>query len=87
MLITSLQDPFWNGSIEEQAIGRAHRIGQRQEVNVHRLVVPNTVEDRILDLQEKKKQLIETALDENAGKSLARLGTRELGYLFGVNSL
>ena len=76
-------DPFWNPFIEEQAIDRAHRIGQQHEVNVHRIVIPNTVEDRILALQEKKRELINTALDENAGKSLARLGIRELAFLFG----
>ena len=41
-----------------------------------------TVEDRILALQQKKQQLVESALDENAGNSVARLGVRELGYLF-----
>ncbi len=51
-------------------------------VQVHRLLVPETVEDRILALQEKKKELIETALDENAARNVSRLGVRELGYLF-----
>jgi len=46
--------------------------------------VPNTVEDRILALQEKKRELIEGALDENASRSIGRLGTRELGFLFDV---
>jgi SNF2 family DNA or RNA helicase len=78
-------DPFWNPFIEEQAIDRAHRIGQQHEVNVHRIVIPNTVEDRIVQLQDKKRELITTALDENAGKSLARLGVRELGFLFGIH--
>jgi hypothetical protein len=41
-----------------------------------------TVEDRILALQEKKRELVETALDETAGRSIARLGVRELGFLF-----
>lgn len=75
-------DPFWNPYVEEQAIDRAHRIGQMREVHVHRILVPETVEDRIIELQEKKRSLIEGALDENAGKSIARLGTRELAYLF-----
>ena len=51
-------------------------------VQVHRLLVPDTVEDRILALQEKKRELIETALDENAARNVSRLGVRELGYLF-----
>ncbi|ETI23878.1 hypothetical protein G647_05685 [Cladophialophora carrionii CBS 160.54] len=46
-----------------------------------------TVEDRILNLQEKKRRLVETALDESAGRQVSRLGVRELGYLFGLNSL
>lgn len=75
-------DPFWNPFIEEQAIDRAHRIGQTRPVNIHRLLIENTVEDRIIDLQEKKRNLINRALDETASKSLSRLGRRELAYLF-----
>ncbi|KAE8385977.1 SNF2 family N-terminal domain-containing protein [Aspergillus alliaceus] len=77
-------DPFWNPYIEEQAIDRAHRIGQVREVQIHRILVQNTVEDRILELQDKKRELIEGALDEKASKNISRLGTRELAYLFGV---
>ncbi|KAL8988484.1 MAG: hypothetical protein Q9177_002453 [Variospora cf. flavescens] len=80
-------DPFWNPYVEEQAIDRAHRIGQQRPVQVHRILVQGTVEDRILALQEKKRAMIESALDENAGRQVARLGVRELGYLFqGVNT-
>ncbi|EEH33602.2 DNA repair protein RAD16 [Paracoccidioides lutzii Pb01] len=75
-------DPFWNPYIEEQAIDRAHRIGQVRPVVVHRILVKNTVEDRILDLQEKKRTLIEGALDEGASQRIGRLGTRELAFLF-----
>jgi SNF2 family DNA or RNA helicase len=80
-----IMDPFWNPYIEEQAIDRAHRIGQRYNVIVRRVVVPGTVEDRILTLQEQKRELINSALDENAARSLARLGQRELAYLFGLS--
>jgi len=75
-------DPFWNPYIEEQAIDRAHRIGQRRPVQVHRILVPRTVEDRIIALQEKKRELIEGALDENASATIGRLGERELAFLF-----
>lgn len=75
-------DPFWNPYIEEQAIDRAHRIGQLRDVHIHRILVEKTVEDRILDLQEKKRELIEGALDEKARKNVSRLGTQELAYLF-----
>jgi hypothetical protein len=78
-------DPFWNPYIEEQAIDRAHRLGQRRDVRVHRVVIADSVEDRILQLQEKKRELVESALDENAGKNIGRLGERELAFLFGVS--
>ncbi|KAK5095587.1 hypothetical protein LTS08_007979 [Lithohypha guttulata] len=93
-------DPFWNPFVEYQAADRCYRIGQRREVTVHRVLIGEegvdheanpehvfTVEDRILQLQEKKRQLVENALDENAASQVSRLGVRELGYLFGVNDM
>ena len=77
-------DPFWNPYVEEQAIDRAHRIGQVRPVKVHRVLIPSTVEDRIIELQEKKRALIEEALDEKQHQSISRLGVQELAYLFGV---
>lgn len=77
-------DPFWNPFIEDQAIDRAHRMPQKREVHVHRILVPETVEDRICTLQEKKRELINTALDEGVGKRLTRLSVGELQYLFGL---
>ncbi|KAG8624571.1 hypothetical protein KVT40_007638 [Elsinoe batatas] len=79
-------DPFWNPYIEEQAIDRAHRLGQEREVRVHRLLVEETVEDRILKLQEDKRAMINEALDEGAAQRLSRLSAAELGYLFGVRA-
>ena len=46
-------DPFWNPYVENQAVDRIHRIGQTRPVKVHRIVIGNTVEDRILLLQER----------------------------------
>ncbi|KAM0720425.1 hypothetical protein Q7P37_004561 [Cladosporium fusiforme] len=77
-------DPFWNPYIEEQAIDRAHRIGQVRPVKVHRVLVENTVEDRIIELQNKKREVIEAALDEKEHQNISRLGVQELAYLFGV---
>ena len=51
---------------------------------MHRILVEGTVEDRIIQLQEKKREMINTALDENEARKIARLGVRELAYLFGV---
>jgi superfamily II DNA or RNA helicase len=59
-----LLDPWWNPAVETQAADRAHRIGQTQPVVVHRLVAEDTVEERILELQEKKRALAETALGD-----------------------
>lgn len=80
-----IMDPFWNPYIEEQAIDRAHRLGQTRNVMVHRVLVKETVEDRIVALQEKKRALISEALDEKASQSLGRLSVQELAYLFGIS--
>lgn len=77
-----LFDPFWNPYVEDQAIDRAHRIGQTKDVFVHRLLIENTVEDRIITLQEQKRELISGALDEGGSMNISRLDVRELAYLF-----
>jgi SNF2 family DNA or RNA helicase len=65
-----LVDPWWNPAVEDQAADRAHRIGQDKPVMVYRLVARDTVEERILELQEKKRGLAEAALSE-AGRATA----------------
>jgi superfamily II DNA or RNA helicase len=55
-------DPWWNPATEEQAADRAHRIGQDRPVMVHRLIATDTVEEKILALQTKKRMLAEQAL-------------------------
>ena len=55
-------DPWWNPAVEDQAADRAHRIGQERPVMVYRLVARDTVEERILALQEKKREISEAAL-------------------------
>jgi SNF2 family DNA or RNA helicase len=61
-----LCDPWWNPAVEEQAADRAHRIGQDKPVNVYRMVAKDTVEERILQLQEKKRA-IATTVTSGAG--------------------
>lgn len=58
-------DPWWNPFAEKQAIGRAHRIGQENKVTAVRFITKNTVEEKILMLQENKKLLSDSLLDEN----------------------
>lgn len=82
-----LVDPYWNPSVEDQAIGRAHRISQNKPVRVHRLLVENTVEDRILTIQQRKKELAGAIIDAQTMKEASALDSRELGYLFGLNAL
>ncbi len=58
-------DPWWNPAVEAQAIGRAHRMGQKQKVFAYRLVARGTVEEKILELQKKKKDLAESIISED----------------------
>jgi SNF2 family DNA or RNA helicase len=69
-----LLDPWWNPAVEDQAADRAHRIGQDKPVMVYRMVADDTVEERILSLQQKKRALAEAAL---GGASAASSITRE----------
>jgi superfamily II DNA or RNA helicase len=57
-----LLDPWWNPAVEDQAADRAHRIGQERPVIVHRMVSKDTVEERMLALQEKKRKIADVAL-------------------------
>ncbi len=61
-----LMDPWWNPAVEAQAIDRAHRFGQNRAVNASRLIVRGTVEERILELQQKKRGLIAATIEERA---------------------
>jgi SNF2 family DNA or RNA helicase len=68
-----LCDPWWNPAVEAQAADRAHRIGQDKPVMVYRLVATDTVEERILSLQEHKRALFDAALgDAGAATGLTR---------------
>ncbi|RMG19421.1 MAG: DEAD/DEAH box helicase [Deltaproteobacteria bacterium] len=71
-----LLDPWWNPAVEDQAAGRAHRIGQVRPVVVHRLIAADTVDERILELQERKRGLAEAALGE--ADAAARLSREDL---------
>ncbi|RDA95308.1 hypothetical protein CP533_3518 [Ophiocordyceps camponoti-saundersi (nom. inval.)] len=77
-----IMDPFWNPYIEMQAIDRAHRIGQQREVSVYRILSEDTVEDRIIELQMRKKEMVEAALDETESMKIGRLNVNELRFLF-----
>ena len=60
-------DPWWNAAAEDQATDRAHRIGQTRDVNVYRIVAGDTIEERILRLQETKSELARRFVDQTSG--------------------
>ncbi|KAG8385577.1 hypothetical protein BUALT_Bualt03G0059600 [Buddleja alternifolia] len=81
-----LLDLWWNPTTEDQAIDRAHRIGQTRPVSVFRLTVKDTVEDRILALQQKKREMVASAFGEDGtGSRQTRLTVEDLKYLFRVD--
>ncbi len=70
-----LLDPWWNPAVEAQAIDRAHRIGQKQKVFAYRLIARDTIEEKVLQLQAKKRDLASAILTED--HSILRTLTRE----------
>lgn len=77
-------DPWWNPSIEDQATDRAHRIGQKNVVEVIKLVAKETIEEKIVALQEDKKELINNVMtgEIESGKLLNTLSEEEILDLF-----
>lgn len=59
-------DPWWNPAVEDQATDRAHRIGQKRTVSVYRLIAKDSVEEKILQLSEKKRELMTNVLNTEA---------------------
>ncbi|MBQ3069715.1 MAG: DEAD/DEAH box helicase, partial [Clostridia bacterium] len=70
-------DPWWNVSAQNQATDRAHRIGQTQTVQVYKLIARDTVEEKILRMQERKQALADAVVHEGEGM-LSRLTAEEL---------
>jgi SNF2 family DNA or RNA helicase len=62
-----LFDPWWNSAVEQQAIDRTHRIGQSKNVFAYKMVCKNTIEEKIIQLQERKKQLAAELIAEESG--------------------
>lgn len=74
-------DPWWNPAVEQQAIDRTHRIGQTKNIFAYRMICKDTIEDKILQLQEKKRALAKDIISDDATfvKSLTR---EDVEYLF-----
>lgn len=77
-----LYDPWWNPAVESQAMDRAHRIGQENPVFVYKLITENTVEEKILAMQERKRSLAEGIYDESTQEGQWKLSADELSELF-----
>ena len=77
-------DPWWNPAVQDQATDRAHRIGQKNIVEVIKLISKDTIEEKIIKLQEEKKELISKIIDGDAlsGETLNTITEEELLKLF-----
>ena len=75
-------DPWWNVAVQNQATDRAHRIGQKHVVTVYKLVAESTIEEKIIAIQERKKQLAEQVL-EGEGMDTASFTREEIMELLG----
>lgn len=67
-----LVDPFWNAAVEEQAQDRVHRLGQARDVDVWRYVAADTIEERMVEMQERKRALAAAAFDRQNTAEAAR---------------
>ncbi len=74
-------DPWWNPAVEAQASDRAHRIGQTKSVFVYKLIATDTVEERILELQQRKAELASIAFQEGGGMAF---NSDDIDFLFGA---
>lgn len=76
-----LVDPWWNPAAEQQAIDRTHRIGQQNNVFAYRMICKDSVEEKILELQERKKYIASELIAEDSG-FIKKLTTEDVEYLF-----
>ncbi|GAA5920023.1 hypothetical protein JCM1841_000383 [Sporobolomyces salmonicolor] len=78
-----LLDPWWNPASELQSMDRTHRIGQHRPVQITRLIIENSIESRILELQKKKENLAASTLGDD-DKAMGRLSPEDLAFLFSL---
>jgi hypothetical protein len=76
-----LLDPWWNPAVEQQAIDRAHRIGQTNKIFAYKMICKDSVEERIVELQNKKKQIANELISEDAG-FVKKLTRDDVAFLF-----
>lgn len=83
-----LYDLWWNPAVEEQAMSRAHRMGQKNDVTVYRMVTQGTIEENILRLQQNKKDLFNRVVSNESEEFLQRnqLSTEDIKEILGVGT-
>jgi SNF2 family DNA or RNA helicase len=81
-----LFDRWWNPAVEDQAINRAHRLGQKETVFVTRFISPGTIEGRIAEVLERKRQLFTDLLDQNGPPPSLGLSEEEIFGLFDIRA-
>ncbi|SEQ86352.1 SWIM zinc finger [Nitrosomonas sp. Nm51] len=77
-----IYDPWWNPAVESQAADRAHRIGQNKAVFVYKLITENTVEEKILEMQKRKRALSESVYRGGKKEEALQLSAKDLTELF-----
>jgi len=77
-------DPWWNPAVENQASDRAHRIGQDKPVFVYKLVVENTLEEKILEMQQRKQALADDVYGKSKGEKQSALTKEDITELLGI---
>jgi len=75
-------DPWWNPAVEAQAVDRTHRIGQDKTVMVYRLVAAGTIEEKVMALKERKRDLFARVLDDDGGALSGALTAEDIRGLF-----
>lgn len=75
-----LLDPWWNPAVETQAIDRTHRIGQTRSVFAYRLIAKDTVEEKVLELQDTKREIADAIINQD-NSLLRNLRTEDLAIL------
>ena len=76
-------DPWWNPAVESQATDRAHRIGQDKPVFVYKLIAEGTIEDRILEMHERKRGLVENLVSNDGVKGSMSIQQEDIDLLLG----
>lgn len=74
-------DPWWNPAVEQQAIDRTHRIGQTKNIFAYRMICKDTIEDKIIQLQDRKRLLAKELIGDDAG-FIKKLSKEDVEYLF-----